>query len=99
MPEEQSGWHREVLPAGWARAVGELAARSVVQGFYLAGGTGLALHFGHWRSGDLDLFRDTEFTAADLRDRLRDLDGLRKLEWASLTQFFLSEVPRLPRLT
>lgn len=82
MPEEQSGWHREVLPEGWARAAGELAARSVVQGFYLAGGTGLALYFGHRRSVDLDLFRDTEFTAADLRDRLRDLDGLRKLETA-----------------
>ncbi len=82
MPEDRSGWHREVLPEGWAHAVDDLAARSVLEGFYLAGGTGLALQFGHRRSIDLDLFRETSFASTDVRDCLRDLEGLRNLETA-----------------
>ena len=82
MPEHQSQWHREVLPADSAGAADELASRSVLEDFYLAGGTGLALHFGHRRSVDLDLFRETEFASAELRDRLRGLEALRKMETA-----------------
>jgi hypothetical protein len=82
MPEHQSLWHPEVLPEGWARAAGDLAARSVFEGFYLAGGTGLALHVGHRRSVDIDLFRESEFVSTHLRDRLRDLKGRHKLETA-----------------
>ena len=77
MPEDQSVWHRNVLPDGWARAVNELAARSVLEEFYLAGGTGLALQFGHRRSVDLDLFREREFDPGELRARLAGLSGLR----------------------
>jgi len=80
MPDILPPWHPEVLPAGWARAVGALASRSTLEGFYLAGGTGLALQFGHRRSADLDLFRETEFASLDVRDRLRGLDELRALE-------------------
>ena len=80
MPEHQSPWHREVLPADSTGAADELASRSVLEGFYLADGTGLALHFGHRRSVDLDLFRETEFASAELRDRLRGLEALRKME-------------------
>lgn len=82
MPESQSLWHAEVLPDGWARAAADLAARSALSGFYLAGGTGLALYLGHRRSIDLDLFSESDFGSADLRDRLRNLEGLRKLETA-----------------
>ena len=77
MPESHSEWHREVLPDGWARATNELASRSVLQGFYLAGGTGLALQMGHRRSVDLDLFSQSEFSPTDLRAQLGDLSGLR----------------------
>jgi hypothetical protein len=73
------------LPEGWAQAVSDLAGRSVLTGFYLAGGTGLALSLGHRRSIDLDLFSPTEFDSADVRDRLRGLDGLAKLEIATGT--------------
>lgn len=82
MPEHQSEWHLEVLPADWTRAADDLASRSALDDFYLAGGTGLALQLGHRRSIDLDLFRETEFGSSELRDRLRGLAGLRKLETA-----------------
>ena len=79
MPENPSTWRRDVLPADWMRVADELASRSVLEDFYLAGGTGLALQFGHRRSIDLDLFRESEFASAGLRDRLRGLEALRKL--------------------
>ena len=82
MPQDQPAWHREVLPDGWARAAHDLAARSVLGGFYLAGGTGLALHVGHRRSVDLDFFRETDFSVDELRNQLRGAKELRKLETA-----------------
>ena len=82
MPDPSTPWHPEVLPAEWSRASGALASRSALDGFYLAGGTGLALQFGHRRSADLDLFRETDFDAAAVRDRLRNLEELGALETA-----------------
>lgn len=79
---EPTAWHREVIPAGWSEAAQRLADRSVLEGFYLAGGTGLALHVGHRRSVDLDLFREAEFSSTDLRDRLRTTEGFARLETA-----------------
>jgi len=49
-------WHREVITEGVERALRDLQRTSVLQNFYLAGGTGLALHIGHRRSTDLDFF-------------------------------------------
>jgi hypothetical protein len=80
--ESPHEWHPEVLPGAWARTASDLAARSALDGFYLAGGTGLALHTGHRRSVDLDLFGEAEFDSSALRDQLRDLAGLSKLETA-----------------
>lgn len=77
MPDDEPVWHREVLPEGWTRAAEDLTARSALESFYLSGGTGLALHLGHRRSTDLDLFRETEFDPADLQSRLRGLPDLR----------------------
>ena len=85
MPEHAPPWHPEVLPVDWTRAADDLAARSVLEDFYLAGGTGLALQIGHRRSADLDLFRETAFASTELRDRLRGLDALRALETAPAT--------------
>ena len=77
MPEQEVQWHRTILPAGWARVAEELAARGVLDGFYLAGGTGLALQLGHRRSADLDLFRQRPFEPADIRTQLTEIGGLR----------------------
>ena len=85
MPERPSQWHPEVLPEAWSRATSDLARRSLLAGFYLAGGTGLTLQFGHRRSADLDLFREAEFDSADLRDRLRGQDGLGRVALAKGT--------------
>ena len=49
--------HPKVLDAeGWA-VVRKLASAGHIEGWTLAGGTGLALQFGHRRSVDLDFFR------------------------------------------
>lgn len=82
MAEPTPEWHREVLPDRWAEAAADLSAALVLDGFYLAGGTGLALECGHRRSVDLDLFRQSDFSSTALRDRVRGLEGLRKLETA-----------------
>src|SRR5438093_4359773 len=82
MPESPLEWHKEVLPEGCSRVATDLAARSVLSGFYLAGGTGLALALGHRRSVDLDIFSERDFESASVRDRIRDLAGLRNLETA-----------------
>jgi hypothetical protein len=68
--------HPEVLPAGWKHAAKDLAAQGVLDGFYLARGTGLALQLGHRHSVDLDLFSRTEFDAERLHTRLSVLGGL-----------------------
>ena len=49
-------WHREVITDQVEQTLRELQQSSVLTHFYLAGGTGLALHLGHRRSVDLDFF-------------------------------------------
>ena len=55
--------HRETIPPSVEKALAMLDAVGVSTGFYLAGGTGLALHLGHRRSEDLDLFREAALTS------------------------------------
>lgn len=45
--------HEELLPEGAIPVASILAQWSAMQQFYLAGGTGLALHLGHRQSRDL----------------------------------------------
>lgn len=56
----------------------QLAGSTVTRSFYLAGGTGLALHLGHRISVDFDWFSRTNALAVEDRARLigalRDLD-------------------------
>jgi len=59
---EAGGWHREVITASTEVTLRNLSHAKLLDSFYLAGGTGLALHFGHRLSQDLD------FLAADLFD-------------------------------
>lgn len=42
-----------------------------LQGFYLAGGTGLALQYGHRLSVDLDFFTPKDFSTEEMIDLLR----------------------------
>ena len=53
---DNADWHPETLTAGTQRTLSALRDRSLIADAYLAGGTGLALHFGHRLSVDLDFF-------------------------------------------
>jgi hypothetical protein len=59
-------WHPEVLAPRRQRVLARVGPLLTRHGFYLAGGTAVALHLGHRRSVDLDWF-----TAARLPDPLR----------------------------
>ena len=47
-----------------------LQIKSYLQGFYLVGGTALALHLGHRRSADIDLFSNFSFDASGLLEQI-----------------------------
>ncbi|MGB7623492.1 MAG: nucleotidyl transferase AbiEii/AbiGii toxin family protein [Terriglobia bacterium] len=49
-------WHRNVITPRDERTLEDLSRTGILSQFYLAGGTGLALHLGHRRSRDLDFF-------------------------------------------
>jgi nucleotidyltransferase AbiEii toxin of type IV toxin-antitoxin system len=53
---DKTVWHPETITAGTQRTLRALRDRSLIGDAYLAGGTGLALHFGHRLSVDLDFF-------------------------------------------
>lgn len=66
--------HWEALTPETRRAFGKVAALPFIQDFYLAGGTGLALHLGHRLSVDLDLFSPhPDAVGADTRATLREV--------------------------
>lgn len=63
--------HDRVLPPRAQEALAALKKSGLLDGFYLAGGTGAALHLGHRTSEDFDLFTPQPFSPLALR---RDLD-------------------------
>jgi len=68
-------WHTGILPPSTLRAMDFLAEAEWLSGsgWYLAGGTALALHVGHRSSEDLDFFTsEKDFVAGDV---LRHLSG------------------------
>jgi hypothetical protein len=67
-------WYREILPIQQQRVLAQLGPKVAQHGFYLAGGTAVALHLGHRRSVDLDWFAaeglpDPQRLAQDLREQ------------------------------
>jgi hypothetical protein len=65
--------HPEVLQGSQAEVLRMLARPVTADGFYLAGGTALALHLGHRRSEDFDWFTANPFPdSLVLAQRLRD---------------------------
>jgi hypothetical protein len=68
-------WNRRVLGSAQERALHVLGRPLSRRGFYLGGGTAVALHLGHRRSYDLDWFTDGRIgDAAILLAELRDED-------------------------
>ena len=65
--------HPKVLGKKAWSIVRQLAAQQLLEGWMLAGGTGLALQLGHRLSEDLDLFHPRAFEPQISIDRLTDL--------------------------
>lgn len=72
---EPGPWHREVIPPATEESLGLLRDAGVLQDFYLAGGTGLALQFGHRLSRDLDLFSQHHFDEEILLQQVQPVPG------------------------
>jgi len=73
--DEDVEWHREVITAPSEASLRLLRGASLLDRFYLAGGTGLALQFGHRLSRDLDFFAADLFDEESLLQRLQALKG------------------------
>jgi len=72
---EPGAWHRTVIPASTEATLCSLRDAHLLERFYLAGGTGLALHFGHRLSLDLDFFAPDQFDEESFLQRLQMLEG------------------------
>jgi hypothetical protein len=62
--------HREALPPGTLDLLKALSANPALKDFALAGGTSLALRFGHRMSVDLDFFTERDFDKQDAIEAL-----------------------------
>ena len=71
MSTQDPVWHPEVLDPETRQTLLHLHQGSLLRGFYLGGGTGLALWLGHRKSADLDFFSSTGFSEEVLVQRLR----------------------------
>ena len=60
----------EVINKKTKRLLSALAKNNTVQDFYLAGGTALALQYGHRKSIDLDWFNLKNFNTTNLKINL-----------------------------
>ena len=67
---------KEVINKKTERFLSALAQSELVKDFYLAGGTALALQYGHRKSVDLDWFKKESFNTVKLK---RDLAALGEL--------------------
>lgn len=71
----QKQWHRETITAATEATLIELRDADLLAGAYLAGGTGLALQFGHRLSLDLDFFVPELFDEDALVQRIQAISG------------------------
>jgi len=62
-----------VLTSAVKKTLDVLSRQDFMRPFYLAGGTGCALHLGHRRSKDLDFFSPAEFDPVSIQNALRNL--------------------------
>lgn len=74
--------HEKVLPRGSRELLAKLEplTRPELEGWTLAGGTGLALQMGHRISEDFDFFRTHPFSANRLHDTLRQVGAVETLQ-------------------
>ncbi|MBM3813818.1 MAG: nucleotidyl transferase AbiEii/AbiGii toxin family protein [Acidimicrobiia bacterium] len=72
MPNE---WRVDAIPSAAEELLEHWQASSLLEGFYLAGGTALALQLGHRRSVDLDFFSGRGFDVEAHLQKLHRLGG------------------------
>jgi hypothetical protein len=75
MESEEHVWHPDVITRAAEGVISDLHGKTVLGRFYLAGGTGLALHLGHRRSVDLDLFSAEAVDEEALIQKAQGLPG------------------------
>jgi hypothetical protein len=62
--------YEETVDASILELLKSLQSKEYLKGFYLTGGTALALYLGHRRSVDIDLFSDFEFDTARMLENI-----------------------------
>lgn len=65
-------WHPEILGRRQERVLDQIGPMLSRRGFYLVGGTAVALHLGHRRSMDFDWFTRDRFDPLAVAQELRD---------------------------
>ncbi len=75
----------QTVAPGTLELLKSLQAKPYLDGFVLVGGTALALHWGHRRSIDLDLFTNKAFDAAMLLEKLQQDYALQLMHTAEST--------------
>lgn len=68
--------HKEILDKKTEYVFQEISKNKICDNFYLAGGTALALQFGHRKSIDLDWFSKNDFNTAEIKEKLEELGKL-----------------------
>lgn len=77
--------HAKAIETPTLDLIKSLQTKTYLQGFYLVGGTALALHFGHRKSIDIDLFSNFDFNASDLLEKIHQDFSFQLLFTASNT--------------
>lgn len=62
--------HEESIDAQTKSILDKITGKEFLKPFYLAGGTALAIHFGHRISVDLDFFTPDKFSVSSLKNKL-----------------------------
>lgn len=75
MEKQEPAWHEETTTLELVNTLRDLRHSSVLNPFYLAGGTGLALHLGHRHSADLDFFSPKTFNEDTLIQKVQNVAG------------------------
>jgi Nucleotidyl transferase AbiEii toxin, Type IV TA system len=75
MEGKEHVWHRNVITPQDERTLEDLSRAGILSQYYLAGGTGLALHLGHRRSRDLDFFSYDPVDPGAIIQKIQTIDG------------------------
>jgi len=65
--------YQEVINKKTEHLLSTLVEKKIVEDFYLAGGTALALQFGHRKSIDLDWFNQKDFNTEKLKGQIKKI--------------------------